>query len=455
MWTKTNNHPYQKLAYLAVPMAITQLITMGSSFLCMSMLSQLGHQVLAASALIFSISISVLVTSISILFALSLLIGHAYGEKDYLAVGSLLQQGWVIGALISLPTMFICWNIYPVLIFLGQDKELSRIVEVFFHASILRVPIILFSVANQQLCFGVNKQRIDMYANIAGVVVLLVSSYLLIFGKLGLPAFGVAGFGYASTLQSFFYFIVVSCCLYFDDYFKKFELFRMRFHKNWQSLKKLFKFGWPISLQISGEVICFSVIATFMGWLGKDSLSGYQIIMQYQFLIVVPVFAISQASGILIGQAYGGKQMSDINSYGQAGLLFVCVITALIGSLFLIIPKTLCLPYLDIHNPANAHIMSIAVLLFAVLAIAQFLDGIRNLLTGCLRGVLDVQFPMRIGLGALWLISLPIAYLFGFLFHWGAVGVMIGWTLGVGLGTVILAVRWFFRGSLKIESRPS
>ncbi|HVV67456.1 MAG TPA: MATE family efflux transporter [Gammaproteobacteria bacterium] len=436
------DRPAKKLFRLALPMAITQLITMGSSFLCMSMLAHLGREVLAASALIFSISISVLATVISLLFALSILIGHAYGEKQYQTVGSLLQQGWFIAFLISLPSVLLCWHIYPLLIFFGQDPHLSRIVEQFFQASILRVPLILFCIANQQLCYGVNKQKVDMYANIAGVIVLVISAYILIYGKLGLPALGVIGFGYAVVLQAFFYVLISTACLYFGAYFKKFELFRLRLHTNWHALKQLIKIGWPISLQISAEVISFSVFAAFVGWIGTESLAAYQIIMQYQFLIVVPIFSVSQACGILIGQAYGAKQFSEITVLGKAGLIFACGMSFIVAFFFLGLPKCLSSSYIDVHAAGNAAIVKIAISLFAVLALSQLLDGIRNILTGCLRGLLDTGFPMYIGLASMWLIALPLSYFFAFILHWQALGVMIGWTVGVGAGALVLYWRW-------------
>jgi MATE family multidrug resistance protein len=105
----------KKVIQLSLPMAITQLNTMGSGFLCMTMLATLGHDVLAASALIFSISMAVLIVSVSLLFSLSIIIGHRFGERDYLKIGSLWQQGWLLSLIMSIPTLLIYWYIYPIL----------------------------------------------------------------------------------------------------------------------------------------------------------------------------------------------------------------------------------------------------------------------------------------------------------------------------------------------------
>src|SRR3990167_1672491 len=87
----------KKLFTLALPIASVQFVTMGSSFLCMVMLAKLGHTVLAASALFFTTQMSILIIGMSILFSISILVGHAFGAKNYLLIGNYIQQGWSLG----------------------------------------------------------------------------------------------------------------------------------------------------------------------------------------------------------------------------------------------------------------------------------------------------------------------------------------------------------------------
>jgi len=229
----------KRVIQLALPMAITQLIAMGSGFLCMTMLATLGHTVLAASALIFSINMVILIGCASILFSLSVLIGHAVGGKHFLQAGELLQQGWMLAVILTLPVLLLFWYIYPILIHLGQDKTISFVVKDFFHANMLRVLPFFISVCNQQICYATQKQKIDMIGNILGVVVLLASAYVLILGHYGFPHLGVAGFAYALTIQGWFYAIFTTLCLYFIPDFKKFELFQFRAHKKLEHFEKI------------------------------------------------------------------------------------------------------------------------------------------------------------------------------------------------------------------------
>src|SRR3990167_6811644 len=166
----------KELFFLALPMTFTQLIVVSSGFLSMAMLSSLGPDVLAASALIFSSRISIIIIGCSILFSLSILIGHAYGERKYKRIGNFMQQGWLLALLLSLPIMIMFWNMHLILNFFGQSKKITDIVQQFFHANIWNVVPFMLSVCNQQMCYGIRKQRIDLIANMLGVTVLLISA---------------------------------------------------------------------------------------------------------------------------------------------------------------------------------------------------------------------------------------------------------------------------------------
>lgn len=432
----------KELFSLSMPMAMTQLITVASGFLCMAMLSGLGKDVLAASALIFSARISIIIIGSSILFSLSILIGHAYGKREYKRIGNFVQQGWVLGFLLSIPIMFVFWNIHVPLLYFGQAKNLVDIVQQFFHANIWNVLPFLLAICNQQLCYATQKQKIDLIANMIGVIVLLISSYVLIFGHLGFPRLGVKGLGYALDLQGWSYFLFTSSVIYFSRFFKHFDLFTFRIHQSWDDLIHLFKIGWPICIQIGGEMLSFLVTAAMVGWLGVNALAAYQVVTQYLFVIVVPLFSLAQASGILVGQAFGEKNYHKINRIGHAGVLFSFTLSFIVALIFLIAPKLLASFYLNIHTPENIDILHIIVVLFAVVALQQIFDGIRNVLTGSLRGLFDTQFPMYIGLIVIWVIGIPLGYLLAFHYSLGVTGIVIGSSVGMCLGMIILFYRW-------------
>ncbi len=433
----------KKILYLALPMAATQFVSVASGFLCMMMLARLGHEVLAASALIFSTQMSIMIITMSLLFSLSLLIGHAYGAKNYGAIGQWIQQGWTFAVVVSIPLMIGLWHIGPALILLGQNKNIAAIVQSFFYAHTLRVLPLMLGLCNQQLCYGVQKQHYDLIANILGIFVLLLTGYALILGKFGCPQLGVAGLGYAMAAQAWFYFLFTSICFCFDPSFKLYNLFSFRVHKGWQDLIKLLKVSWPISLQISGEMLSFFATSTIIGWLGVYDLAAYQVVLQYLLLIIIPIFALSQASGILVGQARGAGKLNELKPLGYLSLAIAVTVSVITGLGFILFPQHLTALYLNPHDPANAGIVRLLPSLFAVVALVLLCDAVRNTMTGALRGLFDTKFPMFIGLIMIWVVGLPLGYVLGFILHFGVVGIASGTAIGVFMGAVIVLYRWY------------
>lgn len=438
----TLNQATKKIASLALTMAGTQLINVSSGFLCMIMLAHLGHTVLAASALMISTQVSIMVIGMSILFSLSVLIGHAYGSKNFIAIGSFLQQGWTLAVIISIPIMLIFWFIGPILRAFGESPILIPYVSQFFHAYIWAVLPFQLAICNQQLCFGTHQQRLVIITSVVGVSVLLIVAYILIFGKLGFPALGVAGLGYAIVAQAWCGLILMTLLLYHREHFKQFNLFSYRVHKNLGYFRQMFKIGWPMSVQMGAEMVCFWVSALMVGWIGSNALAAYQIINQYLFLTVVPVFALAQAIGIVIGQAKGSGQTDDISKLGYAGLRIALSWSIAIALAFILFPKLLASLYLNINDPANAVTLKLVEWLFVIVAFSQIIDGVRNLMTGALRGLFDTRFPMIISIIGLWVIVLPLGYTLAFIAHWGVFGIAIGSLIGMSIGAILVTWRW-------------
>lgn len=432
----------KRIFSLALPMTGSQFINVASGFLCMAMLAALGHEVLAASALIFSTQLSIMVSGMSILFSLSVLVGHSYGAKDYVAIGNYVQQGWTLAILISIPIMLLFWNIDLVLLFFGQSKEIADIVHSYFHAFVWAVIPGFLSTCNQQLGYGIHKKALIVSMSVMSVIVLLITAYILIFGKLGFPRLGVTGLGYAMVAQYSFFFILTTLFFFYEKSFARFELFRYRVHQQLGHFIKMFKIGWPISVQMGGEMLSFFVSGIMIGWIGTVALAAFQVVNQYYFLIVIPIFSLSQASGILVGHACGAKQFSEVKKLSYASIIMVLIVSFIVAIAFSTLPKTLASFYMNVNDPANATTLHLTILIFIIIAFSQVFDAVRNVLIGILRGLFDTRFPMYISLLTIWAIGMPLSYLFAFPMQLGAPGFAVGGMLGMLGGVIVMVYRF-------------
>ncbi|MSP53132.1 MAG: MATE family efflux transporter [Gammaproteobacteria bacterium] len=427
---------------IAMPMMLTQIINSLSGFLGNIMLAHLGHDVLAASALLSSTQMMVTLVFMSLLFSMGVMVSRANGRGDTTEIGNLVQQGWLLGLLLSIGAILIYWFIEPILILFGQDPHLAHLVVPYFHWALIGMPILMINIPSSQLCFATGKQIMMANIMLVQAVVITISSYVLIFGKLGLPALGIEGLGIAFDIAMITQFILVWSCFASLHNFKKYHLFKTHLRNNWIHLKQLFVIGWPISVQVSSELTAYSFITYMIGWLGVIPLAAGQIVNQFMLLLLIPSFGFSSAAAMLIGRAVGAKDYADVKTAADWNMLLSLGIVVILGIPLIIFTVPLTHLFITATQP---HYLAILALLKPVIIIGVlgiFFDTIRNTLTGVLRGLYDTRITMIVAILSLWIIRMPLAYLFGFVWHGGIIGIAWSGVIGVAIGAGLLWLRW-------------
>jgi MATE family multidrug resistance protein len=130
-------------------------------------------------------------------------------------------------------------------------------------------------------------------------------------------------------------------------------------------------------------------------------------------------------------------------AFGVTMVFMVCSAT-----LMLAMPRFLVGLFMDVHMPANAHVVDLAVAFLTVAALFQLVDGAQAVGAGMLRGIHDTTVPMLFAALGYWAIGFATAILFGFHLGWGGVGVWIGLAAGLAMTAVLMMTRWARRERL-------
>jgi MATE family multidrug resistance protein len=141
---------------------------------------------------------------------------------------------------------------------------------------------------------------------------------------------------------------------------------------------------------------------------------------------------------IRIGQAMGGGQAGRLRAILKAGLMIVTVWQSLIAILFAAFGATFA-GWLS----QDAEVIALAAVLFIAVAILQVVDGIQSTTLGALRGMMDNRVPTLLTLIGYWPIALPAAYTIGFVLGHGALGVWMGYTIGIAIAATVLPWRFW------------
>ena len=173
---------------------------------------------------------------------------------------------------------------------------------------------------------------VPMYAGTAAILVNLVFNYILIFGKLGLPALGVVGAAIATLMAR-----ITECGImigWTHLHAKKYTFITGA----WHSLhiptpltKRIAVKGMPLLI----NEVFWSMGMTFMAQCystrGLSAVAAYQICQTVWQLFTIVAFALGSSVGIIVGQKLGAGKLEQAREDAAKMIAFSATVAAICG----------------------------------------------------------------------------------------------------------------------------
>ncbi|WP_322684642.1 MATE family efflux transporter [Nostoc sp. DedQUE07] len=437
----------KKCLMLAVPLAAAQVAQSATGFVDTVMMGWLGSQTIASGGLgtiIFTFSLLIFSGIVS---AVSPLAAQAYGAGNKEKVGTIVRLGLGISLVLGIPITLLLYNGGALLLLLGQDANTVALTEIFLRAIALGfIPGLGFAVLKSFLSALLQPQLV-IVSVVLGTLLNITANYVLMFGKLGFPALGLAGIGWASTLSLWSMFVALTVYICNQPRFAVYGIFRPSSYKAFplehrRIVGEIFQVGLPIGGLITVEAGLFTVVTLLIGQLGTNALAAHQIALQTISMSFQMALGISLATTVRVGQLAGQNDLVGTRLAGYVGIAIAALAMGVVAIAFWLVPKSIISLYIDINNQNNADVVALAVKLLAVAAIFQIVDGVQVTAAGALRGLKDTRIPMLIGFFAYWCVGLFTGYTFGISLGSGAIG--LWWGLAIGLASAAIILTWRF-----------
>ena len=160
--------------------------------------------------------------------------------------------------------------------------------------------------------------------------------------------------------------------------------------------------------------------------------------LRIESAIFLPAFAFNMANAVLVGNFLGKNKKEEAVHMGAAtaglGVFIIIILTLIV----LFSAKTAA--FLLSNNPVV--IEECIKYLYISLMFEPFMAwGI--ILGGGLNGAGDTKSVMLIVCGTLWLIRIPLAFIFGISLGFGAIGVWWAMNVSIFVQAVLMSVRFF------------
>ncbi|MCC5973307.1 MAG: MATE family efflux transporter [Rubellimicrobium sp.] len=326
---------------------------------------------------------------------------------------------------------------------IGQDPEVSRMAQEYLRiAGWGLIPALLVAVLRSYLS-ALELTGMILWATIGAAVLNALVNYMLIFGNWGAPELGIRGAAIASVgTASLTLVILLAYALWKVPQYRLLQRF---WRPDWQAMGRVSRLGLPIGLTALAESGLFSGSAVLVGWIGTLELAAHGIALQLASAAFMLHLGLSQAVTVRAGRAMGrrdeaGLRRGAVTAYGISAAFSVATVV-----LFLTFAEPVVSLFVDPGDPRRLEVIAIGVTLVGMAALFNLVDGMQVVALGLLRGVQDAAVPMVHAAISYWLIGMPVSFLLGFTFGFGAVGVWAGLVVGLLAAAVLLSWRFWGR----------
>ena len=439
----------KKLWALATPLILAQLAQTSLGLIDTLMAGRLGREALAGVALGSVIFNFVLIVSAGFLFAVGPLVSQAHGAGRIEEAARAARQGLWLALALALPCFFLFRSLGPLLQWIGQAPETVALAAAYLKAISWGLAPVLLYTALRGFLEGLADARPLVGITLLGVLLKLLATYSLMFGRWGMPELGLVGAGYGTSLG--FGLMLLLIAVRIERKHRRYQVLSGLRTPDPTILLELLRVGWPIGLGLGFEAGLFTVTALLMGLFGATALAAYQIAMQtVSFTFMVPS-GIAIATSVRVGQAAGRGSPDGVARAGVTGITLSAAFMALVALVYWLAPDFVVGLYLDGSSPERAEVAALARNFLALAALFQVFDGVQVSTAAALRGLKDTRIPMLLALVSYWLLGVPIGAALAFLLAVGSYGLWLG--LVIGLASAALLLLWRFRRVVRRWSR--
>lgn len=431
---------FKQLVRLAVPLIATQLAVMGIELVDVLMMGRLGKDALAAGGLSFAALGIIVVIGIGMVMANGPCVAQALGAKQPHEAKCYTQHAIYLALILGFLMVFIGYFVPNFLIWFKEPKLIVEKSQLFLHAVIWGLPAVFIFIVLREFVAALMHPKIIMLISLAAIPCNALLNYILMDGKLGLPALGLTGIGIATVVVEYFMLVAIILYTLFKTDIRAYQIWSFeKFDKH--RLLSLWRIGWPMGIFFGFEVGMFSVTALLMGHFGENNLAAHQIVLQTAAFVFMIPLGISQATAIRVGYGAGAKNKYQIKLAASFGLLLGLIFAGIAASIFFSFPHFIVSLFLDTKLSTNLPVMKHAISFLLIAAMFQFTDSIQVISNGVLRGLKDTFIPMCSGLGSYWICGLSSGYLLAFVFHYQGLGLWWGLLIGISVSAVLLCLR--------------
>ena len=427
---------------LAGPMIVTTISFTIMQFVDRFMVSRLGTEALAAILPAGMTSFLPGSFAIGVMASVTTFVSQSLGRSNKRDCSSYCWQAIYMGLVYFAIVVAVMWPTAPMLFrMMGYEPAVVDLEVTYLRIMLYAQVLAVFIWSSSQFFMGIHRPIITMYAALCGQVVNVAANYVLIFGKFGFPAMGIAGAGWG-TFIGIVVGAVIRMAMFLGGGINADFQTRRTMKIDFAKMRSLFKVGFPAGLELMINVAFWGVVLLgLVGKFGKEASAATSAVFACTNVSVMPVVGIRTALTAAVGKSIGAGRKDVVIKQTSVCLKMALVYMGLIGLCFFVFRNAIMRfwSYDDKVVETGVNILICA-------AIYQLFHAARIVYSGSLRGAGDTKWLAIVSVfGAVVILGLGGGLAVNFLPELGSLGPWIAATFSII--AVGLANHWRFKSN--------
>jgi len=406
----------------------------------MKMVSSLGPSAISSVGVGTAGMYALIPALIAVATGTTALLSRAYGADNKIEGKKAFTQSFFIAVPLGifLTIIFLLFS-EQIINLVGNAKDMNLKDAILYqNMTVIGFPFLGISIATFYAFRAMGENKIPMIGNTLALVLKLILNFLLIY----LFKWGIFGAALSTTLTRLFSAIF---SIYLVFWSKKnwisLELKDLKF--DYFTSKRILKVGIPAAVEQLGLRIGMLIFEMMVISLGNLSYAAHKIALTAESISFNLGFAFSFAASALVGQELGKGSSQKALKNGYICTIIAMIVMSTFGLLFFIIPQFLVSLFTK-----DKDVIELATMALKIVSICQPFSGASMVLAGALRGAGDTKSVLLITYLGIFLIRIPITYLFLDVLNLGLAGAWIVMTIDLAIRSS-LAFYIFRRGKWK------
>ena len=406
----------------------------------MKMVSSLGPSAISSVGVGTAGMYALIPALIAVATGTTALLSRAYGADNKLDGKKAFAQSFFIAVPLGiiLTIIFLLFS-EQIINLVGNAKDMNLSDAILYqNMTVIGFPFLGVSIATFYAFRAMGENKIPMIGNTLALVLKIILNFLLVY----LFKWGIFGAALSTTLTRLFSAIF---SIYLVFWSKKnwisLELKDLKF--DYFTSKRILKVGIPAAVEQLGLRIGMLIFEMMVISLGNLSYAAHKIALTAESISFNLGFAFSFAASALVGQELGKGSSQKALKNGYICTIIAMIVMSTFGLLFFIMPQFLVSLFTN-----DKDVIELSTMALKIVSICQPFSGASMVLAGALRGAGDTKSVLLITYLGIFLVRIPITYLFLDVLNFGLAGAWIVMTIDLVIRSS-LAFYIFRRGKWK------